>query len=294
MSAVSRSSWEPLPSRHRRLLLGAHGASNPGGFTTGCLDSASGTLCSFPGTYTTRNFHRSVFSLKLRSRVFSISPSSLSPNILRRGLWSTAMVSLSLPRVKCLVFWSAQATARASPSTGWYLDSAPVVNLLPAKTVFQPPAQQVGVMSVHLHLFWDRWNPIPTLLQSVARTVSLSMEKVLMPFLMASTIFALLALNASEASAVHAKVSFEDRRALKGSMRVGSEWKQLTWLMRPCQLLTPVRSLGSGKSWMLSIISLLGFTESSVMMNPRNSISFLPKANFSSLKVMPWREQWVR
>ena len=61
--------------------------------------------------------------------------------------------------------------AKAFPSTGAYLDSAPLVNLLPANTVGQPVLQQPGTLALHPQCFWVRWNPIPVLLQSVPRAV---------------------------------------------------------------------------------------------------------------------------
>ena len=53
---------------------------------------------------------------------------------------------MSLPRVKWQVFLSAHANNNASPSTGVYLDLAPVVNLLLEDTVFHLllPVQFLG------------------------------------------------------------------------------------------------------------------------------------------------------
>merc|ERR1712127_559614 len=182
-----------------RFLLASHGFqdSSPLGVSTGNLDMASATRCSFPGTWITVNLQRRVFCLRFKILGFSMSPSSLSPRIFSRGLWSTATTSISLPRVKCRVFWRAHATARASPSTGAYLDSAPVVNLLPARTVFQPLEQHPGAFASHLQYCWARWNPMPVLLQSVPREVVLFSSNDLTPFLMASSISFLLALNAA-------------------------------------------------------------------------------------------------
>ena len=260
---------------------------------------ASAAPLSFPGTCTTSNLQRRVFCLKLRILGLSMSPSSLSPRIFSRGLWSTATVSLSLPRVKWRVFWRAQATARASPSTGAYLDSAPVVNLLPARTTFHPVLQQPGTLPSHWQCFWDRWNPIPVLLQSVPRRVVLPGSKDSMPSLMASRILALLALKAALCASPHRSPHFSPaprglRNGRSGSLMVWSLWKQSTWLVRPNQLRTPVMSFGSGNSAMLLSMSSLGSTEFLVSLNPRYSSSSRPKENFSSLKVMPAREQWVR
>ena len=65
----------------------------------------------------------------------------------------------------------ASATARASPSTGAYLDSAGWVKRLPTKVIFQPVLQQNGSVEVQLQCFWNSQKPIPFLDQSVARFV---------------------------------------------------------------------------------------------------------------------------
>ena len=56
-------------------------------------------------------------------------------------MWSTHTKRFLLPKVKRRVFWSDQATPRVFSSTVWFLDLAPVVNLLPEYTVFQPVLQ---------------------------------------------------------------------------------------------------------------------------------------------------------
>ena len=72
--------------------------------------------------------------------------------------WASRRGTLKwLPRVKWLVFWSPHATAKASPSTGAYLDSTLVVNLLPEYTVFHPFLQQLGFTFWHSHNFCDRY-----------------------------------------------------------------------------------------------------------------------------------------
>ena len=73
-----------------------------------------------------------------------------------RGLWSVATVSLSQPCVKNFVCSSAQATAWASPLMGAYLDSAPELNLEPARQILHPPVQHARSTFVQLHTFWQR------------------------------------------------------------------------------------------------------------------------------------------
>ena len=67
-----------------------------------------------------------------------------SPNILRRGLWSTATMRLWQPKTKNLVLSNASATAKASPSIGAYRDSAAWVKRLPTKVTRQPVGQLKG------------------------------------------------------------------------------------------------------------------------------------------------------
>ena len=127
-----------------------------------------------------------VFSLILRSLGLAISSKHLSPRSFTRGLWSVATRRSGQPRVKCLVFSKAQATPRASPSTGEYLVSGPVRNLLPQKVTTQPSGQQSGDIWTHEHVFCSSMNPIPCLLQSVATHVTLDVSNVLTPSLTAS------------------------------------------------------------------------------------------------------------
>ena len=79
----------------------------------------------------------------------------MSLNILRSGLWSTAMVRFLHPRTKCLALSRASATASASPSTGAYLDSAACVNLLPTREIFQPCVQQNKSLEGQVQCFWN-------------------------------------------------------------------------------------------------------------------------------------------
>ena len=67
------------------------------------------------------------------------------PKIARRGLWSMVRIRLSKPNTKNLHFWSPYVAAKASPSIGWYRDSAGEQNLEPQYTVCHPDGQQPGV-----------------------------------------------------------------------------------------------------------------------------------------------------
>ena len=96
-----------------------------------------------------------------------MEPRSLSLKIPRRGLWSVTIVSLGQPRTKRRARCKVQQTARASPSVGAYRLSAVLVNREPAKTSFQPSAQQLGILEIgQEQCFWRSKKPIPTLLQS--------------------------------------------------------------------------------------------------------------------------------
>merc|ERR1711884_985495 len=81
----------------------------------------------------------------------------------------------------------AHTTAKHSPSTGAYRDSASLVNLDPASTTCQPPLQQYGLMSSHEHLFCVRRNPIPVLQKSGIKHVHSPGLKHFMPSLIEST-----------------------------------------------------------------------------------------------------------
>ena len=67
-----------------------------------------------------------------------------------------------------------------------------------------------------------------------------------------------------------------------------SAWAKLyaTWLTRPHQEGMPVMSVGVGKLEMASIIALVGFTPSSVMVKPpKPTLSFL-NTDLSGLKIV--------
>ena len=126
MEVLSRT----LCTSSLRTIFG--GLVSPGG----CLDKVSGALFFTPGTWTILKRYRKVFSFRFLSLVLVMLSRDLSPNILRSGLWSTAIVRFLHPRTKCLALSRASATASASPSIGAYLDSAAWVNLLPTRVIF--------------------------------------------------------------------------------------------------------------------------------------------------------------
>ena len=134
----------------------------------GCLDMVSDALFLAPGMCTMRNLYRSVFSLRFRSRELLIFSSDLSPKILSRGLWSTAIIRFSQPRTKCLDLSNASATARASPSIGAYLDSAEWVKRLPTRVIFHPDLQQNRLVSGHEQCFWNSQKPMPVCIYRIS------------------------------------------------------------------------------------------------------------------------------
>ena len=116
----------------------------------------------------------------------------------------------------------------ASPSMGWYLDSAGEQNLLPQNTVCQPPKQQPGVgcgSALHLQCFWVSQNPSPSFAQSVARAVGKFGLKLLTPCSHCLRISCLEASNAVCNAGDHSKGTLEDNRCLKGAM-TGAEAKE--------------------------------------------------------------------
>ena len=85
--------------------------------------------------------------------------------------------------MKCLAFSRAQLKARVFPSTGLYLVSDGVRNLLPQNINTHPYEQHAGVISLHSQVFCSNMNPIPFFDQSVAMLVFLLVANVLTPCL---------------------------------------------------------------------------------------------------------------
>ena len=69
------------------------------------LDMKSGPELFLPGTQTTWNLNHNVFSFNINSLGLSMSARLLSLRRPRSGLWSTATISFSHPRIKCFAFW---------------------------------------------------------------------------------------------------------------------------------------------------------------------------------------------
>ena len=135
------------------------------------------------------------------------------------------MAFATLWRVLC----STQATAKASPSTGAYLDASPVVNLLPASTLCQLFSQQPATLVLYPQLFWVRWRPI-----HIPRAVVIPEVKDLLS-------------KARRCSCPHRLDNVYLVLASLSSTRMcfmmnQSLWKLSTWLVRPNQLWTPMMS----------------------------------------------------
>ena len=79
---------------------------------------ASAAILDLPGRKCNLNCHMLVRCFRRNSLGLWIVSSGLSPSILSSGLWSVVMCNVLQPRVNQRVSWSAQATARHSPSIG--------------------------------------------------------------------------------------------------------------------------------------------------------------------------------
>ena len=145
-------------------------------------------------------------------------------------------------------FSSAHAIAAASPSIGAYRRSASVQNLLPANIMRHPLGQHTGAFSVgHLQYFCNSMKPMPSLLQSGARQVTLFMSKVVTPFFTKSTMTFLDCWNAFSRLSFHMKCVSFLTRSLNGSIIGLNEYAHATWLTNPNQDLASVILWGAGK-----------------------------------------------
>ena len=122
----------------------------------GLREVASAARFDFPGIWTILKCHGNVRCFSRNSLVFVISSRVRSPNIFTKGLWSVTTSKLSHPCVKKRVCSKPHATARASPSIGAYLDSAPERKREPARTMRHPSSQQSGMPEGQLHCFWRK------------------------------------------------------------------------------------------------------------------------------------------
>ena len=195
------------------------------------------------------------------------------------------------PRTKNLALSSASATARASPSMGAYLDSAGWVKRLPTRVILHPSGQQNGMVLVQVQCFCNNQKPIPSLDQSVARQVGLSLSKIVTPFSISSVIMSLDSLKSLSSSSSHTNGLSGFSRCQKGCIRSAMLNVYATWLTSPNQDRTSVMFLGVGKSRMACRYFPQGRTLSRVITNPANSTSGLQNVNLSGFNVMPFLPQ---
>ena len=145
----------------------------------------------------------------------------------------------------------------------------------------------MGITSLQLHFFCSRQNPIPTLLQAVDSTVSFQISKVLIPWLKASTILALLSSKLLWRSCIHRNWIFGLSRCLIGAMTSVLLKAYDTCSTNPNQLLTPDMSQGLSTSKIHWSRAGPGATPSSVISNPRYSSLLFPKFSFFLFKMIP-------
>ena len=144
------------------------------------------------------NRYLRVFFFSWNSRGFWILLRSQSPNNLFKGLWSVTTMMFGQPMTNIRYFSNAHAITAASLSTGAYLHSASVQNLLPANIWCQPLGLHIGAFStVHWQCFCRSRKLISSLLQSGARQVTQFLSNVATPFWTRSIITHLQSLNAS-------------------------------------------------------------------------------------------------
>ena len=196
--------------------------------------------------------------------------------------------------MKCWHFFIVQAAPSISPSTGEYLDSAPVVNLLPANTTICPSSQQRVVSTVQLQVFWSSRKPIPVLLQSVCKQVCLFISKVLIPCSTFLIISPLLSSNAFCNSVVHSNTADSFNNGLNGSIGPVLEKAYEHCSTNPNQLRIPVTSVGVEKSLIASRKAAVGLTVSPSNWKPRNYTFLLQTWNFFLENRIPAPEQILR
>ena len=247
--------------------------------------------CVVPWDVNHAKFVAEVFSFRLRSLAFEISSRDRSPKILSRGLWSTAMIRLVQPSTKKRALSRASATARASPSTGAWRDSAAWVKRLPTNVIFHPVWQQKGTSDGHLQCFWNSQKPMPCFDQSVARQVGLNLSKMRTPSSISRMMTSLDSLNilSRVSSQWNGVPGFSSSQ--NGNIRSAVAKAYETWLTRPNQERMSVVLPGVGKLWMASKYFLQGRTLLGVISKPVNSTVSAPKTNLSGLRVMPWWPQ---
>ena len=191
------------------------------------------------------------------------------------------------PRTKNLAVSRASATDRASPSTGAYLDSAGWVKQLPTRVILHPSGQQNGMLLGQMQCFCNNQKPIPSLDQSVARQVGLSLLNIVTPFSISSVIMCLDSWKSLSSSSSNTNGLSGFSSCWKGCIRSAMLNVYATWFTSPNQSRTSVMFLGMGKSRMACRYFPQGRTLSRVITNPANSTSGLQNVNLSGFNVMP-------
>ena len=150
---------------------------------TGLRETASAPSCHLPGQCWILKEYLRYFSFSLKRHGLCNLLRSLSPNIPVSGWWSVITNIYGQPKMNIRHFSSAQVIAAASPSIGAYWCSALVQNLLPANKMCHPSRQHISTFSVgHVQYFCNYRKPMPSLLQSGARQVTLLMSKMVTTF----------------------------------------------------------------------------------------------------------------
>ena len=191
-------------------------------------------------------------------------------------------------------FSRASTTANASPSMGAYLDSVDEVKRLPTNVIFQPRRQQYGFLDVHKQCFWRSQKPMPPLLKSVARHVSLSLSKISTPLLISSMMTIFVSSNSLSSLSDHLNGVLGCSRVRKGCILSADANAYATWLTSPNQLLTSVMVHGLGKSLIASRTCGHGRTVVGVISNPAKGTVSLANENFDGLRITPFRPQVSR
>ena len=141
-------------------------------------------------------------------------------------------------------FSSAQVIAVALLSIGAYQHSVSVQNLLPANT----SGQHTGAFSVRpMQYFCNNRKPMPSLLQSGARQVTLLMSKLVTSFFTKAPMICLDCWNDFSRFSFQTKCVFFLTRSQNGSIMGLNEYVLATWLTSPNQDFASVIFLGVRK-----------------------------------------------
>ena len=258
---------------------------------TGLRETASAPLCRLPGQYWMLKEYLRHFSFSLKRRGSCIFLRSLSANIPVCGWWSVTTIICRQPMTNIRHFSSARAIAAASPSIGAYRLSASVQNLLPANTMYHPSEQHTGVfffLAGHVQYFCNNRKPMPSLLQSRARQVTLFMSKVVTPFLTKLTMICLDCWKAFSRLSFQTKCVFLLTRSRNGSIMGRNEYAHATWLTSLNQDLASVIFLEVGKVDIAFNRLSQGVTPEDVIWRPPNWTTSWQNWNFSLLRTIPF------